>query len=226
VGTAGCNGVFQLSNESVSIGPDPRDGCVGARTILYMTSAAENHPTHQARELGHWEYWTTDWNDQPIVAVDRERHNEWCEKWCPRCPDGRPQRLRRAIGFRERNECELELRVALARGENGVCAVVVDEQANEVFVRVLVCFDAWADDGPLASREFFDAPVRVWLKQPLGNRAVIDEDSDAELDLFTFSCDENNNPRPDHGYRPANRRRQAAERLDRNADSIPVVHRR
>jgi hypothetical protein len=79
---------------------------------------------------------------------------------------------------------------------------------------------------PLASREAVVWPVRVWLDKPLGDRAVIDEDSDEELDLFTFSWDEDNNPLPDHGYRPANRRRQTKERGERRADSNPVVHQR
>lgn len=191
-----------------------------------MASVPQNEPPHEPRELGRWERWTTDWNGRSIVEFDTEQHAEWCDKWCPRCPDGNPQRLRRAIGFRERNECELELRVALVRGENGVCAVIVEETAHEVFVRVLVCNDESRDDGPLASRESTDAPVRVWLEQPLGDRAVIDEDSDEELDLFTFSWDENNDPLPDHGYRPANRRRHRTGGTDRGADSIPVVHQR
>jgi hypothetical protein len=76
----------------------------------------------------------------------------------------------------------------LAEGEHGACAVIVDAQADEVFVRVLVCYDESEDDRPLASREAVVWPVRVWLDKPLGARAVIDEDSDEELDLFTFSC--------------------------------------
>ncbi len=220
------SGVFQLRTNSVPIGAKWPDCAIAARTMLSMATAPENGPTHDRRELGRWEYWTTDWDGEPIVAFDDVRHAEWCEKWCPRCPDGKPQRLRRALGFRERNECELELRVVLAEGEHGACAVIVDEQADEVFVRVLVCYDEPEDDRPLASREAVVWPVRVWLDEPLGDRAVIDEDSDEELDLFTFSWDEDNNPLPDHGYRPANRRHQTKERGDRRADSNPVVHQR
>jgi hypothetical protein len=52
-----------------------------------------------------------------------------------------------------------------------------------------------------------DCPVRVWLEQPLGERAVIDVDSDEELALFTPRY-RNNVPQPDHGYR--HRRRKSA----------------
>ena len=51
-----------------------------------------------------------------------------------------------------------------------------------------------------------DCPVRVWLRQPLGERAVIDIDTDEELPLFTPEY-RNNVLQPDHGYRPALRRR-------------------
>lgn len=54
-------------------------------------------------------------------------------------------------------------------------------------------------------------PVRVWLKRPLGDRAAIHIDSDQELLLFTPEY-LNNVPQPDHGYRPANRRRRRPKR--------------
>ena len=132
----------------------------------------------------------------------------WLEKWAPRCPDGHPQRLRRALGFRERNLGELEIRVALGGNDNGVCQLIVDERNTEVFVRVLVCYDP--DDDERAARrsgQYTDCPVRTWLQNPLGDRAVIDVDSDEELMLFK-PLYVNNIPQDDHGYEPANRRRR------------------
>jgi hypothetical protein len=145
-------------------------------------------------------------DEERIVEWDEEAHAEWVEKWAPRCPEGYPQRLREAVGFRERSICELELRVPLTNHEHGACQVVVDEQEDEVHVRVLVCYDdGREDDKPLGSREFVVCPVRVWLEQPLGDRAVIDVDSDEELDLYTPAYLDNV-AQPDAGYRPANRR--------------------
>ena len=158
-----------------------------------------------------WQHWTTDVDGQPIIEWDAEAHAEWCDKWAPRCPAGNPQRLRRALGFWERNLCELELRVALARDE-GACEVIVEERNDEVHVRVLVCYRDDADDDEDGfrgrPREYTDCPVRTWLEQPLGQRAVIDVDSDEQLPLYTPRY-LNNVPQPDHGYRSANRRRTA-----------------
>ena len=165
------------------------------------------------RELGRWERWTTDWDGQPIIEFDSEAHGKWLEKWAPECR----RRVRRALGFRERSAGELELRVPLGGHDRGVCRVILDERDDEVYVRVLVCWcdDDDDDDGTKSERECMDWPVRVWLKQPLGERAVIDVDSDDELSLYIPDY-LNNVPQPDHGYHPANRRRRA--RRDGMAD--------
>jgi hypothetical protein len=87
-----------------------------------------------------------------------------------------------------------------------VCQVVVEEHDQEVYVRVLVCRDLERSaPGP---RDYIDCPVRAWLDKPLGERAVIDVDSDEELPLFIPSHLDNV-PQPDHGYHAANRRRRA-----------------
>jgi hypothetical protein len=121
------------------------------------------------------------------------------------CPDGKPQRLGQLLGFRERNVGELELRVVLGPGNGGVCQVIVEERDDEVYVRVLL---HWQDEdhAPVhcICREI-DCPVRVWLDQPLGERAVIDVDRDEALPLYEPRY-VNNVPNPDHGYHPAPRR--------------------
>lgn len=159
------------------------------------------------RHLGPFERWTTDEGGEPIVEWDTEAHARWLEKWAPACLDGSAQRLRHALGFRERNRCELELRVPLGGDDGGVCDVLVDERDDELYVRVLVWYRE--DDQQLSrDREYMDCPVRTWLEQPLGERAVIDVDSDEELPLYT-SRYLNNVIQPDHGYRPVNRRRRS-----------------
>lgn len=89
---------------------------------------------------------------QPIIEWDVEAHAAWCAKWAPPCPNGNPQRLRAAVAFRERNVRELELRVPLARGENGACQVILEESDDTVLVRVLVCVDEASGRLPAASR--------------------------------------------------------------------------
>lgn len=178
-----------------------------------VNETGDNEPRDgwEDRELGPWERWTTDWDGQPIIEFDSEAHERWLEKWAPECR----RRVRRALGFRERNIGELELRVALGGDDRGVCRVILDERDDEVYVRVLVCCCDDDDDGSNGNwrnyREYTDWPVRVWLKQPLGDRAVIDVDSDEELPLYVAKY-LNNVPQPDHGYHPANRRRSTSRR--------------
>jgi hypothetical protein len=154
-----------------------------------------------SRDLKPWERWE-EHEGEPIIVWDDEAHAAWLERWAPRCPDGSPQRLAHPLGFRERSVGELELRVAFGQGDHGACQVIVDEQEDEVYVRVLVCYD----ERPSLASQYMDWPVRVWLERPLGQRAVIDVDSDEELPLFTPSRFDGDHE-PDAGYRPANRRR-------------------
>jgi len=174
-----------------------------------MSDTANHEPDEatETRDLLPWERWIIDEYWGPIIEFDHEAHARWCEKWAPPCPDGNPQRLRRALGFWERSCCELELRVALGADDLGVCDVIVDEYEHEVYVRVLVCYDP-SDEERRRRRDYMDWPVRTWLDHPLGERAVIDIDSDEELPLF-IPLYLNNTIQPDHGYRPANRRRRA-----------------
>jgi hypothetical protein len=75
-------------------------------------------------------------------------------------------------------------RVVLGGDDKGVCQVVLDERETEVHIRVLVCCRVRGDDAP-RRREYLDCPVRVWLTPRLGERAVIDVDTDEELPLYT-----------------------------------------
>ena len=50
----------------------------------------------------------------------------------------------------------------------------------------------------------------MWLDRPLGDRAVIDVDSDEELPLYTPRYLDGVAQR-DYGYRPANRRGRASK---------------
>lgn len=155
-------------------------------------------------------WWTGNDNGEPVVGWEPDTNGEWSEDW-PACPDGKLQRLCHALGFWERNVRELELRVLLGGDDGGVCQIIVDERDDEVYVRVLVCLGDKDDESPTASREYHDWPARVWLERPLGDRAVIDVDTDEELPLYT-PLHLDNVVQPDHGYRPANRRRRAPER--------------
>jgi hypothetical protein len=135
-------------------------------------------------------------------------------------------RRRRALGFRERSVGELELRVPFSLSEpEGVCQVIVDERDDEVYVRVLVCYEDEddEDDAPPRRPEYMDCPARVWLERPLCNRAVIDVDDDRELPLYIPKY-LNGVIQPDHGYHPANRRRKHPEASGHGGDVDPASH--
>ena len=121
------------------------------------------------------------------------------------CPDGHRQRLSHPLGFRERNLGELELRVLLGPGDDDVCQVIVEERDEEVYVRVLV-HRRDEEEAPDRTRDYTDCPVRVWLDEPLGERAVVDVDRDAGLPLYKPRY-RNNVPQRDHGYHFEGRRR-------------------
>jgi hypothetical protein len=76
---------------------------------------------------------------------------------------------------------------------------MLDERDDEVHVRVLVHREEECDRSRPRPRPHTDCPVRVWLEQPLGDRLVIDADTDQEL-LHYVPAYVNNVPRPDHGY--------------------------
>jgi hypothetical protein len=126
--------------------------------------------------------------------------------WTARCPDDGQIEVRHPIGFRERSRCELELRVLLGGQDGGVCTVVVEEYADEVRVRVFVHVDG-AEEGEDRDLPYTSCPVRVWLDEPLGERAVIDVDTDEELPLFMLWTDDDGQLRTD--YVPVTRRKSS-----------------
>jgi hypothetical protein len=178
-------------------------------------------PEDPERPLSRWERWAIDNTGQPFVEFDVEAHAKWCAKWAPPCPVGNPRLPRHALGFRERDVGELELRVPLCPSEHeGVCQVIVDERDDEIYVRVAVCYEDEDDEDdvrPRRRREYVDCPARVWLDRPLGDRAVIDVDDDRELPLYVPKY-LNGVIQPDHGYHPADRRRLRSDVPDDPAD--------
>lgn len=142
----------------------------------------------------------------PALANGTQAGREaWLERWAPRCPDDNRQIVRRPEGFRERNPRELELRVLLGCCFEGACQVVVDERPTEVYVRVILCAEEERYLASRRERHYTDCPVRVWLNDRLGDRAVIDVDSDEQLDEYRPYI-VGHNRQPDGGYHRSNRR--------------------
>lgn len=112
-------------------------------------------------------------------------HEEWMDKWAPRCPDGNHRRLLSILGFRLKGADYLQLRVALRKSDYGVCEAIIEEHPDSIYVRALACVDEQHDDAWSSSvREEVDCGVAVWLDAPLGERIVIDEDTGEELPLL------------------------------------------
>lgn len=92
----------------------------------------------------------------------------------------------------------------LGHGDYGVCQLEAVERDGEVHVRAVVSYDEdKRAEGPRYPET--DCPVRTWLAHPLGDRAVIDSDTDRELPLF-IPAYLNNVPQADHGYHRVHRR--------------------
>jgi hypothetical protein len=147
-----------------------------------VTSPPDDVDGHDPEYVSRYEAWPDDEPGGPLAAEDGQPLDKWRQKWAPLCPDGHPQVVRRAQGFRERNVGELELRVLLGGNDNGVCTIALDERDDRVYVRVIVCYD---ESEPLRRvRDWTNCPVRIWLEQPLGARTVIDVDTHQELPLY------------------------------------------
>lgn len=124
--------------------------------------------------------------DHREVQSSEDDHLAWLDKWAPPCPLGYPQRLLTILGFRLKAVDCLQLRVVLG-WRDGICAVIVDEHSDLVYVRVLACHpEDEADDprDPRRSREDLDSPCRRWLHAPLAERVVIDVDSGEPLPMY------------------------------------------
>lgn len=108
------------------------------------------------------------------------RDDEWLDKWAPPCPDGNPQRVLEILGFRLKGADYLQIRVVLCEFDPGVCAIVTDERPDRIYVRAIACVpeDAWRPPDEL------EVGYKIWLDAPLGERIVIDVDTDEELPMF------------------------------------------
>jgi hypothetical protein len=60
-----------------------------------------------------------------------------------------------------------------------------------VHVRVLACYD---ENEERREAEYMNCPIHVYLDKPLGDRAVIDVDSERELPLFIPSSGKRSDP--------------------------------
>jgi hypothetical protein len=126
------------------------------------------------------------WEDNWEGESSDDEHDAWMDKWAPPCPLGHRQRLLELLGFRLKAEDCLQLRLALG-WRDGICAAIVDEHPDLVYVRTLACRPKdEADDppDPDCSRNDVDCGCRVYLDAPLGERVVIDVDSGEPLPML------------------------------------------
>jgi hypothetical protein len=107
---------------------------------------------------------------------------EEAEERCPinRCPIGLPQRRCRCLAYREREPGRLQLRVVMSTCD-GICDAIVEECEDRVYVRVVLCYD---DSVEPTADQYANCPTHVYLEKPLGERKVIDAETDRVLPLF------------------------------------------
>ncbi|MDQ6777260.1 MAG: hypothetical protein M3071_13820 [Actinomycetota bacterium] len=73
-------------------------------------------------------------------------------------------------------------------GAEGICAALVEEDEDNVYVRVIMCYEEL--DADTEDHECWDCPVHVYLEKPLNGRAVIDVQTDRALPLFVPDWEE------------------------------------
>jgi hypothetical protein len=70
-----------------------------------------NQPDHEQADderelttgaLGPFERLTRGADGRQNIEFDSRAHEAWLAKWVKCCPDGKPQRVREALGFRKR----------------------------------------------------------------------------------------------------------------------------
>jgi hypothetical protein len=130
------------------------------------------------------EGWSAPWGEEgesPDWAD--EQHTAWLDKWAPHCPMRNPQRLCKCLAYREREPGRLQLRVSRLPSTEGICAAIVDEDEDNVYVRVILCYEG----PPGKDDEYVNCPVHVYLEKPLNGRTVIEIDTDRVLPLFVAS---------------------------------------
>jgi len=117
----------------------------------------------------------TDWGDVEWGS----RWADWLDKWAPRCATGNPQRPCSCLAYREPESGLLQLRVAMLKGAEDICEVIVHEDQDSVYVRVLACYDK-NDDGDERCG-YVNCLVDIYLENPLSGRTVIDVERDRAL---------------------------------------------
>jgi|tagenome__1003787_1003787.scaffolds.fasta_scaffold20615186_2 hypothetical protein len=75
---------------------------------------------------------------------------------------------RPCVGYLEREPRRLQVRFVL-QGDQHIDDIVVAEDESAVVVLGTVCVSVHRDEGPEV-----ECPAHVWLRQPLGDRSVID----------------------------------------------------
>ncbi len=100
----------------------------------------------------------------------------------PPCPLGLNQHPRACLGHYERECQRLQIRM-LMRADEGVCTVLVDENASLVTICVIACRSA----DPMDRLGYpGDAEERhhVWLEVPLRDRSVIDRQTGRPMPFY------------------------------------------
>jgi hypothetical protein len=169
---------------------------------------AETGPIRQYRGgLRHPEPMTTDWADEGSInerddwtderddCTDEQggftdEQADWLDRWSPPCPMRNPQRVCRCLAYREREPGRLQLRVPVWVGTEGICAALVEEDEDNVYVRVIMCYEEFDSEDDECEElgtkadECWDCPVHVYLEKPLNGRTVIEVKTHRVLPLF------------------------------------------
>lgn len=115
----------------------------------------------------------------------------------PPCPLGFGQQSRVCLGHYERGHMRLQIRL-LMRDDEGVCTVLVEEDAASVTVRVITCrSDDRADR--LGYPGYAEERHHVSIEAPLGGRVVLDHETGRPIPFYVPTY-ESGRPTKSPGY--------------------------
>jgi hypothetical protein len=164
---------------------------------------------------------TADYLDDPFARdVDHELSEQIDEVWFPVCPRGLPQRVRRCLGYYERDPGRVQLRFA-ALDDEGLCDVLIDERDSHVVVRVVIC----RTDDPL---ERYPEPglaeerTHAYLQAPLAGRPLIDFETGEPVPFYVPTWLDGHRTKAPGYYTDRQEVIVAAELLPRSADDRPL----
>lgn len=133
--------------------------------------------------------------------------------WFAPCPMGFPKRPSPCLGYYESEPGRLQVRF-LARDDEGVCDILVEESAAQVILRLFLCRGV----EPSGYFGMAEEHEHVYLEEPLGDRVVLDFETAEPMALYVPTWWNNRQTKAPGFYTDPVEAREAWELLPEGVD--------